>query len=95
MLEKCERPDLDVFDNDFRNFYYWSDVPVGPKTAKVQDSFGIYNFEVLGKEMAIPDFGFFCQTLHTMYEKCALNKDGQVACYIPQLGTIHILPKHL
>ena len=56
---------------------------------------GIYKFEILGKEMAIPDFGFFCQTLHTMYEKCALNKDGQVACYIPQLGTINILPKHL
>ena len=56
---------------------------------------GIYKFEILGKEMAIPDFGFFCQTLHNMYEKCALNKEGQVACYIPQLGTIHKLPKHL
>jgi len=41
---------------------------------------------ILGKEMAIPDFGFFCQTLHKIYEKCALNKDGQVACYIPQLA---------
>ena len=90
MLEKCGRPDL-VFDNNFRNFRnfrYCSDVPV-------PDSFWIYNFEILGKEMAIPDFGFFCQTLHSMYEKCALNKEGQVACYIPQLGTIHKLPKHL
>ena len=42
--------------------------------------------QILGKEMAIPDFTAFCNTLRSMYEKCADNKDGKVACYIPQLA---------
>ena len=51
----------------------------------IDENMGVLS-RILGKEMAIPDFTVFCNTLRSMYEKCADNKDGQVACYIPQLA---------
>lgn len=57
-----------------------------PALEKLLDENIIILHKALQKELAIPDFGKFCDEIKEMYNKCASNFDGQVACYIPQLA---------
>ena len=41
---------------------------------------------LLGQDLVIPEFKKFCDEIRQMYDKCAPNMNGQVACYIPQLA---------
>lgn len=54
------------------------------------------NSNIVGKlvrrNVAIPDFGEFSRDITEIYESVALNKGGQVASYIPQLGRVD--PEH-
>ena len=46
---------------------------------------------IVGNKMIIPDFPLFCNQLRPIYEKCKVNKEGNVATYIPQLARFYII----
>ena len=99
-LERCGIRRQDKRLTDFMEFlekrYCKANVPYSCNIDSINLDFETFNElletnlvlfdDLLNQSMVIPDFEDFCQCIRAIYQKCMLNKEGQVASYIPQLA---------